>query len=106
MVGSSTPVKVDLPQATLPVKDLAGGQYCGYALGADDVLYAWGLNTSGQLGNGTRTSTSRPTMVNLPEGEVPVMVTASGNHASAYALTADGNVFSGGAPMSFVEWRG
>lgn len=40
---------------------------CGYshvlALGDDGLLYAWGSNVYGQLGNGTKSNILRPTQI-------------------------------------------
>ncbi|RMA46842.1 hypothetical protein CI601_00005, partial [Bifidobacterium sp. wkB344] len=38
------------------------------AIGSDGNLYTWGGNDDGQLGDGTNTSRSRPTLVDKPQG--------------------------------------
>ncbi|WP_425145285.1 hypothetical protein [Deinococcus sp.] len=40
---------------------VAGGTYLSLALKADGNVQSWGLNTNGQLGNNTLTSSSVPT---------------------------------------------
>lgn len=61
--------------------------------------YVWGLNTSGQLGNGKKINVSQTTKVNLasviPKGEVIKSVLKS--NSNIFILTASGNVYSSGS---------
>ena len=43
--------------------EVAGGNWHSIALGSDGVVYAWGGNTSGQLGDGTTTRRTSPVEV-------------------------------------------
>jgi len=43
--------------------DITAGKYYDIALKADGSVWAWGLNTSGELGDGTTVSTSSPIQV-------------------------------------------
>src|SRR5574344_1760194 len=57
-------------------------------------IYGWGLNTYGQVGTGTTTNVSIPTLITLPdlhEGEIPTQVASSGHHS--LALTSEGRLF-------------
>ncbi len=59
---SNTPVRVKLPKGTR-VKALAGGGAHSLALSTAGQLYAWGDNSSGQLGDGSTTSSDVPVRV-------------------------------------------
>ena len=91
---SSTPVQVNLPADALPVAIAAGSGH-GLVVTADGRVFAWGSNSSGQLGNGTTGgSSSTPVQVNLPAGAEAVA--AAGGNAYSLALMADGRVFAWG----------
>lgn len=69
-----------------------GGALSGYALRSDGTVWAWGYNGQGQLGNGSKTSSSvRVQVSNLSN----VVAIAGGDH-SGYALKSDGTVWSWG----------
>ena len=58
------------------------------------VLYAWGDNTFGQLGNGSTISSSVPVPVTLPDGATPVAV--SEGYFTSLALGSNGTVYAWG----------
>ena len=95
---STTPVKVSLPPGVTPTAIAAGGANqepaTGYAIGSDGNLYAWGSNSSGQLGNGTTTNSDVPVKVSLPAHVTPTAIAASS--LDAYALGSDGNIYAWG----------
>lgn len=75
---------------------ITSGSFSGYALGHDGTVWAWGLNSDGELGNGTTT-----TMSALP---VQVMgltgVTAlSADSYNGYALHGDGMTVASNVPV-------
>jgi alpha-tubulin suppressor-like RCC1 family protein len=62
------------------VSSVAAGLSSSYALKADGTVFAWGLNTSGQLGDNTTTQRATPVQVKGPAG--------SGALTSVGAITA------------------
>lgn len=62
---------------------------------ASRTVLAWGRNTTGQLGDGTTTSTSTPAKVHLPAGTKVIQVRAGCAHT--LALTARGQVLAWGS---------
>ncbi|MBI4893455.1 MAG: hypothetical protein HY821_22735 [Acidobacteria bacterium] len=63
------------------------GRFHTLAVGRDGSLWAWGNNSSGELGNGTLTPSPKPVRVSLP----PVVSAAAGGNNSV-AILADGTV--------------
>jgi alpha-tubulin suppressor-like RCC1 family protein len=64
-VSSDVPVRVDVPQGVTFVKVSSGG-YASYAIDGSGRLWAWGDNTSGQLGTGSRvTMATQPVSVGI-----------------------------------------
>lgn len=100
--GSLKPVAVQLPEAAAHAtwKQVAAGTSHSLALTADGRLYAWGYNSSGQLGNGFGCSRLTPTEVPLPPGTAGTtwaQVAAGSTHT--LALTADGRLFAWGSNL-------
>ena len=59
------------------------------------TLYCWGLNTAGQLGDGTATNHTTPVAVSLPAGVLFDSVSAGQDHACG--LSSTGTVYCWGA---------
>lgn len=76
---------------------VAGGFGHTLARMADGSVYAWGDNSSGQLGLGNTTSTTTPQRVSLPRGALEVAATST----ASYALLDDGSVYAWGASSGF-----
>ena len=72
---------------------LAAGSRHLAAVRADGSLWAWGYNSYGQLGDGTRTNRNVPVRVGPPTGWVSV---AAGEYHSV-ALRADGTIWAWGS---------
>jgi alpha-tubulin suppressor-like RCC1 family protein len=88
-VGGATPLD--------HVLQVAAGRNHAIALMDDGTLRAWGLNTSGQLGDGTRTTRTTPVVVRGSSGAAVhdvIQVTAGALHS--VALLADGTVLTWG----------
>ena len=98
---STTPVKVSLPSGVTPTAIAAGRTNqeptTGYAIGSDDNLYAWGSNSSGQLGDGNTTNSDVPVKVSLPSHVSPTAI--AGSSIDGYAIGSDGNIYAWGANL-------
>ncbi|HEY1640474.1 MAG TPA: hypothetical protein VGG35_07295 [Streptosporangiaceae bacterium] len=90
--SSSTPVYVSVP-ASQRFTTVRSGR-AGFAVSASGRLYAWGLNASGQLGDGTTTSRLRPERIRLPAGVR--LKTVRAGVGFALALTAGGKMLAWG----------
>ena len=71
------------------------GTSFGLAIGSDGNVYAWGLNSSGQLGIGTTTSSLTPVKVALPSGITAKEIFAG--PAFSLAIGNDGNIYAWGS---------
>ncbi len=91
--SSDTPVKVKLPQGT-KVKAISAGSAHNLALTTTGHVLAWGLNASGQLGDGTTTGSDTPVKVKLPTGTRVIMTAAGEEHS--LARTSTGRVLAWG----------
>ena len=103
----STPVLVQKPDTkTYPdrpadftyVQVAAGGQH-SLAIGSDGYVYAWGWNSCGQLGNNTKSSSSKPVRVHGPGnmGEGLKAIQVSAGTFNSMALGTDGTVYTWGS---------
>ena len=79
--------------AVLPQQIAAGASY-GVALKSNGTIWSWGLNDSGQLGNGTQADSSLPVPATIPTGSAFTMVSAGRSHT--VALRNDGTVYTWG----------
>lgn len=81
---SAAPTEVrGFPEGTKIVSVSAGSEH---ALALDDqgTVWAWGVNTSGELGNGqSSSSSSSPTRVSMPSGMRCVAISAGYGHSTA-----------------------
>jgi alpha-tubulin suppressor-like RCC1 family protein len=91
--SAATPVPVTLPAGTT-VKGVFGGSFHILALTSKGKLLAWGLNSRGQLGDGTTTARFHPVRVKLPTGTTVTAITAADRQS--FALTSTGTVLAWG----------
>ncbi|WP_052323205.1 RCC1 domain-containing protein [Bifidobacterium sp. 7101] len=86
---------------------VSGGKDSSYgfslAVGSDGNAYAWGNNSYGQLGDGTRTTRSTPVMVRTPDRktypDLPTDFTylqVSAGYRHSLAVGSDGNAYAWG----------
>ena len=81
-----------------PVIQVASSNSTQYALLADGSVYAWGLGTSGQLGNGRRANSfTRPVRVRFPAGvRIARLATDAMPYDSALAVDTTGRAWGWG----------
>ncbi|MER5641019.1 hypothetical protein ABT095_29220 [Kitasatospora sp. NPDC002227] len=85
------------------VISISSGGLHTLALRADGTVVGWGLNASGQLGNGTYTDQATPTPVCAPGQSAPCsaflsdVVAVSAGYSYSLALRADGTVLAWGS---------
>ncbi len=92
IVNRMAPVPVDGIREASSVA--GGGDHC-LALKSDgSLIWAWGLNTSGQLGDGTTTDRLAPIQVTVSAGRVTA-IAAGASHS--LALKEDGTVWAWGS---------
>lgn len=105
--ASTTPV--DPQQVAFPVTpgrfaQVATGSYHTLALGTNDKIYAWGNNSSGQVGNltnqGNTNPNPTPAEVFFPNGHTGTFTQVAGGASDSFALTSTGEVFSWGDDSS------
>lgn len=82
------PARVSLP----PIVDIAVGPNYALALASDGTVWAWGANTSGQIGNGSTIQAFLPVQVPGLSNIVGVAV----NSATSYALASNGTYWAWG----------
>jgi alpha-tubulin suppressor-like RCC1 family protein len=97
-----TPAPVSLPATAGPVRSIAAGGFHSLALTASGLIYAFGRNTDGQLGNASGTGGEQahetPLAVTLPGANAPAIVLAAGS-AHSLAITASGELYSFGSNL-------
>lgn len=95
-INRALPVRVALPAAVQQVFQGGSGPTNGQtiALLSNGTVWSWGDGTHGQLGNGTRRSSSHPVRVKLPPG-LRFVVINSGGYAT-YAIDSSGRLWDWG----------
>ncbi len=94
-----TPISVTQPSsATNDWRAVSAGDLHTLALKTDGTLWAWGDNTSGQLGDGTTAQRTVPKQVVIGQPGIPdnhwIAIAAGGTHS--LALQADGTLWAWG----------
>ena len=112
-LGDGTHTSSDVPVAVTAtpgtplhherVTQIAAGGSSACALSATGTVYCWGAGTSGQLGNGSHTSSDVPvtvTATGTPLGKAATVTQIAAGGSSACALSATGTVYCWGAGTS------
>uniref|UniRef100_A8LWT2 Regulator of chromosome condensation, RCC1 n=1 Tax=Salinispora arenicola (strain CNS-205) TaxID=391037 RepID=A8LWT2_SALAI len=93
----NTPVAVDLPTGTTITAIAGGGGGHSLAATSTGTMLAWGLNSFGQLGDGTTSNRSTPVTVDLPAGTTITAIAAGGGSGHSLAATSTGTMLAWGA---------
>ncbi|HZE67725.1 MAG TPA: hypothetical protein VE081_13905, partial [Sporichthyaceae bacterium] len=88
-----TPAAVALPGGVRATA-IAAGATNFVAIGSDHYLYAWGMNSHGEIGDGTTTERPKPVRVKLPAGVKPVSIAAGA--AETLMAGSDGRLYAWG----------
>ena len=72
---------------------VSAGNSHSLGLKADGTAYAWGLNSSGQLGDGTTTNRSVPTLLSATDRYTQLV---AGYYSHSLGLRADGTAYAWG----------
>jgi alpha-tubulin suppressor-like RCC1 family protein len=91
--NSAIPVAVTMPNG-ITFDSISVGRYDVCALTVGGIAYCWGLNTTGQLGNGTTTNATTPTLVTMPTDVTFDTISAGWSHTCA--LTSSGIAYCWG----------
>jgi alpha-tubulin suppressor-like RCC1 family protein len=92
-VSSSPGAPVPIPGLGSGVTAVAQGRYHSMAV-RNGGVYAWGLNSAGQLGDGTTTEHDTPEQID-PADLRDIIAVAAG-YSSSYALSSDGSLWDWG----------
>jgi alpha-tubulin suppressor-like RCC1 family protein len=95
--SANVPLLVSAPAGVIFTAIAAGGDH-SLALTSTGQVYGWGANSKGQIGDGTNTNRTSPTLVVMPFG-VTVSAIAAGT-AHSLAVTTDSTAYSWGFDAS------
>ncbi|MBI0085728.1 MULTISPECIES: RCC1 domain-containing protein [Bifidobacterium] len=95
-----TPVRVPLPDgvaSSFTYKQAVAGGYHVLAIGSDGIVYSWGANDHGQLGDNTTTERSKPLPVKGADGQPFKAFQVSAGAFDSAAISPDGRVYTWGS---------
>ena len=92
-VNDSIPVMVKMPSG-ITAKQVFAAPFFALAIGSDGNVYSWGSNSTGNLGDSTKTNSSVPVMVKMPAGITATAISAGSSYG--LAIGNDGNVYAWG----------
>ena len=92
--SSNNPVAISSPFFGLPIIAVAAGYHHSLTIRSDGLLYAWGDNPDGELGNGSTTQSTTPTNVKTPPQTGITAIAAGKLHN--LAIGNDGKLYAWG----------
>ncbi|WP_232342915.1 InlB B-repeat-containing protein [Bifidobacterium choladohabitans] len=95
-----TPVRIPLPDGAdsgFTYTQVAAGDSHVLAIGSDGIVYSWGRNDHGQLGDGTATDRYKPQPVKDTSGQPFKAVQVSAGVADSAAIDDKGHVYTWGS---------
>ena len=95
-----TPVRIPLPDGTdssFTYTQVAAGDSHVLAIGSNGILYSWGRNDHGQLGDGTTTDRYKPQPVKDTSGQPFKAVQVSAGVADSAAIDSESRVYTWGS---------
>ena len=99
--NTTSPQKLPVQVVSLTgVAAVAAGLNHSLALKSDGTVYAWGLNTNGQLGNNSTTQSSSPVQVGVAGNWLTGVITIAAGNSFSLALKADGTLWGWGLNSS------
>ncbi|MDG0810173.1 Ig-like domain repeat protein [Cohnella rhizosphaerae] len=93
-----TPAQRMIEEAGIPVffDSVSAGDRFVLGLNANGDIWSWGLNSQGQLGNGT-TNSGPPGKLTVTDGGMPVhFVSVAAGYGRSYAIDEDGRIWTWG----------
>ena len=102
MAMQKTPTRVPLPDGVdsgFTYTQVAAGGYHVLAVGSDQIVYAWGLNDQGQLGNGSKDANAHPSPMPVKgaDGQPFKAVQISAGSSDSAAIDPQGRVYTWGS---------
>ncbi|TSJ86187.1 hypothetical protein FPK29_00270 [Bifidobacterium polysaccharolyticum] len=95
-----TPVRVPLPagvDSNFTYTQAVAGGYHVLAVGSDGIVYSWGANNRGQLGDNTTSDRSKPQPVKGADGQPFKAVQVSAGAYDSAAIDLQGRVYTWGS---------
>ena len=95
-----TPVRIPLPDgadSSFTYTQVAAGDSHVLAIGSNGILYSWGRNDHGQLGDGTTTDRYKPQPVKNTSGQPFKAVQVSAGVADSAAIDSESRVYTWGS---------
>ncbi|MDT7506833.1 InlB B-repeat-containing protein [Bifidobacterium sp. H6bp22N] len=104
MAMQKTPTRVPLPDGVasgFTYTQVAAGDAHVVAIGSDQIVYAWGANDQGQLGNGSQDRNTHPSPMPVKgaDGQPFKAVQVSAGAGDSAAISPDGRVYTWGSEI-------
>lgn len=92
--SGGTQVTLPTPPSSIAFTSIAAGAAQSFGFGDNGIVYAWGNNETGQLGNGTTSNALSPTPMEVPAGISFTQIAAGYLHS--LALDSNGELYAWG----------